>query len=121
MPLQLGVGVKGGLEVGVHTIRLLLEQHPDWAACSNDFKNGFNALSRDAMLQRLADGPFRHLLPMVESMYLHAGGLHVLGSGRLYSGSSEVQSTKGVRQGDPLGPLLFSLALHPTLQPASTN
>lgn len=68
--------------MGVHTIRLLLEQHTDWAVCSNDFCNGFNAVSRDVMLQRLAEGPFSYLLPAAERAYLRAGGLHVAGVGR---------------------------------------
>jgi hypothetical protein len=35
-PLQLGVGIKGGTEILVHTARLLLEANPTWACCSND-------------------------------------------------------------------------------------
>ena len=134
-PLQLGVGTSAGIEVGIHAVRTLLERHPDWAVCSNDFCNGFNAVSREAMLASISDGPFRDLLPMAERLYCCHSGLHAAGLGRLREAPSpsphhapplpsaraggrgaEIRSTQGVRQGDPLGPLFFSLALHPILQ-----
>ena len=75
-PLQLGVGVKGGTEILVHTARLLLEANPSWACCSNDIVNGFNAVSRDAVLDALnADDRLRPLLLAVQRFYCREGGL----------------------------------------------
>ena len=69
-PLQLGVGIKGGTEILVHTARLLLEANPTWACCSNDIRNGFNEVSRDAVLDALnADDRLRPLLPAVQRFY----------------------------------------------------
>ena len=50
-PRQLGFGVKGGIEAAVHAARLFLYQlPPDEAFVKLDFKNAFNSLRRDRML-----------------------------------------------------------------------
>ena len=85
-PLQLGVGIKGGTEILVHTARLLLEANPTWACCSNDIRNGFNEVSRDAVLDALnADDRLRPLLPAVQRFYCREGGL--------FAGASELSGT----------------------------
>ena len=55
------------------------------------------------------------LLPVVQWAYGAATPLHVVGSA---PGTAPSLSQRGVRLGDPLGPLLFALALQGSLQAA---
>ena len=47
---QLGNGIKGGVEILVHSIRLLLELNPEWVILKTDIKNAFNEISRNAII-----------------------------------------------------------------------
>ena len=74
-PRQLGYGVRGGAEAAVHAARFYLQGLQHRCVLKLDFKNAFNTLCRDRMLQAVQS---------------HAPDL-----------------------GDPLGPLLFCLTIHP--------
>lgn len=69
-----------------------------------DFRNAFNCIDRSAML--LAD--VQEHFPSLSRWVTFCYGQHSL----LFFGSNEILSASGVQQGDPLGPLLFSLVLH---------
>jgi hypothetical protein len=113
-PIQFGVGVPGGAETIIHTCQLFsqLALQPsateDLAIQQIDFRNAFNEISRRSILTQL-ETHSRSLLPFFRWAYGDSTPLF-LTSGELV-GASE----RGVRQGDPLGPLFFSLALHPIL------
>ena len=102
MPRQLGVGVKGGAEALAHAARrYLASMEPACILVKLDFTNAFNTIRRDAVLEAVA----RHvpdLLPFASSAYGSASDLHL---------GVVLESAEGVQQGDPLGPLLFCLAL----------
>ena len=78
-----------------------------------DFANAFNSIRRDAVLKAVA----KHrpdLLDFVTSAY-GAPTLLWLGD------DQQISSAEGVQQGDPLGPLLFCLALDKPLKEAHSE
>ena len=72
-----------------------------------DFRNAFNTIDRASMFEELRSN-ILGISPWMECCY---------GSQRhLIHGDYTIYSCSGVQQGDPLGPLCFSMALHPIVQ-----
>ena len=95
-----------GAEKIAHGLRTCIEQHwseNDFGVLKVDMTNAFNLVSRQAILSECAKH-FPELLPWVSWCY----GQHPL----LWHYLGCLTSESGVQQGDPLGPLLFSLVLN---------
>ncbi|MES2940453.1 MAG: reverse transcriptase domain-containing protein, partial [Pseudomonadota bacterium] len=113
-PLQLAVGVSGGVEATVHALRASLAEDTSRALLAIDFANAYNSVDRSAVfaaVKRRAPG----LLRYAQWSYGTATDLHVVGAP---TGTPPIKSSTGVRQGDTLGMFFFALALQGALEEA---
>ena len=109
-PIQNGVAIKGGSELLIHQIQVILESHPDWLVLKTDVSNAFNCINRSHLLKEVHKA--------FPDLYNHSFCMYGRSSSLVYSMKSEsiiIQSEEGVHQGDPLGPALFALGIHQIL------
>ena len=115
-PHQVGVGSSNGAESVIHSMKLLLSDPvlptPTKHCLLIDFANAFNRIDRRALFKEVK-AHIPSLFPWVELSY----GV----KSNLLFGNATISSCCGVQQGDPLGPLLFSLLLHPIVKKISHN
>ena len=102
-PTQVGVAVPGGVEAAVLAVSTALTENPDLVALKVDFRNAFNEVDRGTFLAEVEEH-FPGLSRWAWWCYGKQSYLQFAGE--------VVVSAAGVQQGDPLGPLLFDLALH---------
>jgi hypothetical protein len=108
---QYGVAAKSGAEKMGLTAQLIHEA--GGIVLSIDGRNAFNALARDVMLRETAkQAP--DLFAYASKIYAQQPSLRFNMDGQ--AAAIEVLSQQGVQQGDPLGPLLFALAMYPIMK-----
>jgi hypothetical protein len=112
-PCQLGVGTAGGVEPIVWKVQKTVDGNEDGAFLFLDLANAFNSIDRGHLASAL-----RIHNPRLyrAARWAYGADSHLL----MKSASGAVEpmllSSQGVRQGDPLGPLLFSYAYRERLE-----
>ena len=88
-PTQIGVGVSGGVEAAVHAVRRYMQNLPSTHAIIKlDFKNAFNTIRRDAVLEA-SKIAIPEAYPFIYSGYASSSTLH-LGSDIIHSSRRSV-------------------------------
>jgi hypothetical protein len=103
---QFGVGFPGGCEAIIHSTNRFVASHqnsPNLTLATLDFSNAFNTIERSLVFD-IVSKEFPYLSSWISFSYGCKGSL--------YFNKQVLFSTAGIQQGDPLGPLLFSLGLH---------
>lgn len=124
--VQYGVGIPAGTEKAFHNAVVALrygpreermdvtperkDGEPRRIAICCDIRNAFNSISRQKIFEALeAEPKCAHMLPFYQwayrkpSLLLHYNGSKLIGT---------LSSEEGVKQGDPMGALLFALGIH---------
>ena len=107
IPHQLGVGVPDGCSLIANTVTSIIPTLPpdgDWTILQIDLSNAYNCITRQSTLDSCATTS-PSLLPWAKWIYCQPSPIFV--------GERTLFSQRGVQQGDPLGPVLFSLGISP--------
>ena len=118
--IQYGVGVPGGAERAPHFINFLIHLYQNTLIITTDFKNAYNSRSRATIARTLYNQDktqaawrifdFAYSLPSTLLVYDTQG--HLVDS---------IISQQGVRQGDPLSSLFYSLSAQPIYEKSIQN
>jgi hypothetical protein len=116
--IQLGIGARAGSDKIIHTARCWHDSESG-STLLVDFKNAFNNVSRDKAIATFSNH-LPALVPYVSAIYNRQPRLWFLHQPTA-SQNAEPQvdsllSREGSQQGDPLGPLVFAMAILPFLQ-----
>lgn len=106
-PLQCGVGSSGGPEFVAHSVRSLVQQHPDWMVLAVDCSNAYGTISRETISQTLQQVSTTQQVGLICKYFAAFCKPAFRASTRLH----QYVVAEGVVQGDPLSPLLFALGL----------
>ena len=105
-PVQLGVGTRLGCEAAVHAAREYISSVTDVPSpnviLKLDVRNAFNTVRRDKMLNNIKKR-CPEVYRLAHQSYSAPTPLHI--------GEDVISSSCGVQQGDPLGPVGFSVAI----------
>ena len=116
LPTQLGVAVEGACETKAMAIQQWVGEYgslAEYSILQVDLANAFNSLDRHHMLHQVA---LRAPQLSAWASFCYRSHSHLF----LQNGHP-LSSQQGVQQGDPLGPLFFSLAWHSVIEALPTN
>lgn len=111
-PIQVGFGSRSGCEAAVHATRTFLGGDSSQVLLKVDVKNAFNSIDRGTLLSEVKEH-IPAIFPYLWQCYSKPSKL-------MYK-EHLVLSSMGCQQGDPLGPAIFSLGIHPIISSLDCN
>ena len=105
--LQVCAGQEAGSEAAIHVIRSIFSQEETEAVLLVDAANAFNCINREAFIHNTKI-ICPSLATFVENCYNHPSRLFILGG-------SEIKSSEGTTQGDPVAMLIYAIAIIPLI------
>ena len=115
LPCQFGVRSKGGVEPAIEWVEQQKSSANNSYLYCLDFSNAFNCVSRSVMA-RAIQNYLPHYYRLAKWAYNCPSALLMSNDGALL----QMESSEGLRQGDPLGPLFFSIAIRDRLSAIMT-
>jgi hypothetical protein len=108
------LATKLGCESCIHSVRTYVHNPENFRKIllKIDFSNAFNCIERDSMLQQVKDKT-PSLCPFLNQCYREPS--------HLFFGNYIIPSVVGCQQGDPCGPMAFSLTVHPIVESITTE
>lgn len=112
-PRQLGFGTGLGCEAAIHATRAYAmdPKNADCVIIKLDIKNAFNSVERDVLLNEVKE-KIPNLFPFLFQVYSSPSNL--------FYNDTAILSQVGAQQGDPLGPLVFCLAIQKAISEMSS-
>jgi hypothetical protein len=118
--IQMGIGVKGGSEVAVHTIQSALESTDDSVVLKLDITNAFNSRDRTAIAKALYARPeTQPLWHLFHTVYGHTNTGLVYRPDR--SLAARIPQANGATQGCLLGTFCFCVSMQKPYESAIAN
>ena len=110
---QLGSPISGGVEILIHTVRLILELNTDFVIIKTDIKNAFNELSREAIINAVNEQA-NEILPYVNNLLNEPS--EVIFNDKPNKVCAQILQRVGVPQGSPSSGPLFNITQAETLK-----
>jgi hypothetical protein len=118
--LQLGIDVSGGSDTIIHNVAHGALRYPEEATLCLDIKMAFQCIDRRALLETVSG--IKCLAPCFNFIWLsYANPSKLYTRDHLGRLQQTLNSRQGVRQGDPLGSLLFAIGFQQLLNAVKTE
>ena len=112
-PFQFALSTRAGTDCVGHAVRVVTDHDPEMTVLSIDGIGAYDHVYRSSILSKLHEIPsLRSMLPFVRKTYARASTYWWSDKDGV---SHRIGQHQGGEQGDPLMPLLFSLAIHNAL------
>ena len=115
---QLGSPISGGIEIVIHTIRLILELNTDFVIIKTDIKNAFNELSREAIINAVNEQA-NEILPYVHNLLNEPS--EVIFNDKKNNVCAQISQSVGVPQVSPSSGPLFNITQANILKTIEAN
>ena len=106
--LQLCAGQAGGCEAAVHAMSDIFDEEATDALLLVDADNTFNSLNRKVLLQNI-----KYLCPL---MAVYIRNCYIVPSRLFVLSGTEISSSEGTTQGDPLAMPVYAIGINPLLE-----